>query len=183
MWFIALSLQALMLVHTALLLGYETSFRGDLLELLLLAATTVASFWVLVKVSFQRSPRWLKTIYVLNGVGLWPLALAAVLMALGMYATDPIGSFQSPNGTSVTLKEHMGLLGCSIHPYIVQNMFEHPVDRRDQYIHCFTPTGPFTVKDASWSADETQLTLTVERQESDGSHVYVEDYTFQLTSE
>ncbi|MGF1520793.1 MAG: hypothetical protein ACFBSF_00555 [Leptolyngbyaceae cyanobacterium] len=183
MWFVALSLQALTLIHTVLWLCYRTSLRGDTLELLLVAVTAIASFWVLLKVSFQRSPRWLKTMYVLNGVGLWPLALAAVLMALGMYATHTIGSFKSPNGISVTLKEHTGLLGCSIYPYIVQNMFERHIYRSDHYIYCFTPTGSFTVKDTSWSADETKLILTVERQENESSHTDVEDYAFQLTSE
>lgn len=170
MLLLALSLQALLFTHMVFLLRHGISLKGDVLEILLLVATIIVTGWVIAKISFQRSPGWLRGIYILNCFGVIPLGLTVVLMGLCMYATITFGTFEAPSGTLITLKEHAGLLGCSVRPYIVQGMFEHLIYRKDNDIFCFTPSGSKTVGAVRWSPNETQLILTLDQ----------EDYTFEL---
>ncbi|MEO1094701.1 MAG: hypothetical protein AAFX01_07350 [Cyanobacteria bacterium J06638_28] len=170
MWLIALSLQALLFTHMVLLFRYGISLKGDALEILLLIATMIATGWVIAKVSFQRSPPWLKSIYILNCMGAMPIAGTIAVMGLFMYATNTFGTFEAPSGTVITLKEHGGLLGCSVHPYVIQGVLEHHIDQEDNYVFCFMPLDSDSVEAVRWSPDETQLTLTVDEDE----------YTFEL---
>ena len=84
-------------------------------------------------------------------------------MALLMYVTYPMDTFQSERGAIVTLKEHSGLLGCSIHPYRVTRPMEQLIYQGDNYIHCFQlGTGQPAITAARWSDDETHLTITAD---------------------
>lgn len=99
----------------------------------------------------------------------------AVIMGLLIYSTSTLGKFKAPSGTRITLKSHSGLLGCSVHPYVIQGITEHLVFQEDNFIHCFTflderPIKPRPVDAVSWSPDEAQLILTIDQ----------EDYSFEL---
>ncbi|MEM0982279.1 MAG: hypothetical protein AAGH78_18675, partial [Cyanobacteria bacterium P01_H01_bin.58] len=170
MWFVALSLQALLFTHMVFLLRHGISLKGDGLEIWLLVATIIATGWVIAKVSFQRSPGWLKGIYIVNCLGAIPIGLTIGLMGLLMYATNTFGTFEAPSGTVITLKEHGGLLGCSVYPYVIQGIFEHRILQEDNYVFCFRPLESDSVEAVRWNPDETQLMLTVDQ----------EDYIFEL---
>lgn len=173
---LALGLQALLLTHTVLLFNYGISLRGDGLELLLLITTLVISVLVLFRGAFQR-PRWFQGLYILNCIGFVPLVLSAMVMGLGIYATDPIDTFVAPSGTQIALKNHAGLLGCSVDPYLVEGVIERSIYRKDNHIYCFnshSAPSSFTIEAAQWSPDETQLTVTVNRGGENN------DYTFEV---
>ncbi|MEO0534935.1 MAG: hypothetical protein AAF215_13845 [Cyanobacteria bacterium P01_A01_bin.123] len=171
---LATSLQVLLFTHMVLVLRYGISLRGNGLEILLLIATIVLSIQALFKVSFKRSPRWLKGLYIANCIGLLPLWLTATIMGFCIHGTPIVGTFDAPSGTRITLKQHIGLLGCSVRPYIIQGVVERRIYHEDNYVFCalaFTESKPIEV--VRWSPNETQLILTIDQ----------EDYTFEVAPE
>ena len=121
---LALALQGLLLANFGLVFYYNISLRGEGLEIVLLSTTTVVSLWALFQVSWSRSPRWLKSLYALNCIALLLLPWIAMLMGLGFYAVDPLGTFESPSGTQITLNNHAGIVGRSIEPYRIVGLIE-----------------------------------------------------------
>jgi hypothetical protein len=162
MGYLALLLQAMLFIHLFMVVRWGISLRGNGWELGLLAIAAITSMIFLIR-PLIKAPvrRWQRGLYGLNLFCLIPLLLTAALMALSMYATHPMGTFQSEQGAIVTLKEHRGLLGCSIHPYRVTGPMEQLIDQGDNYIHCFQlGTGEPPITAAHWNDDQTQLTIT-----------------------
>ncbi|MEM7794547.1 MAG: hypothetical protein AAF579_08845 [Cyanobacteria bacterium P01_C01_bin.118] len=168
----ALSLQVLLFIHLILLFQYEMSLRGEGLEVLLLITTIAISVKVIFYSRVEQSSRWIKNLYLLNCFGQLPIWLSATVMVLFIYVTDTIGAFQSPSGTYIVLKSQSGLLGCSVHPYIVQGLFEQRLYQED-YVSCFNFLDTKIAK-TTWNSDETNLTVSVEATGED-------EYTFNLT--
>lgn len=163
---LTISLQILLFAHLVLALHYGISLRGHGLEILLLIVTIILSIQVLLRVSFKRSPRWKKNLYLVNCVNLLPLWLTATVMAFCIHGTPTVGTFDAPSGTRVTLKQHIGLLGCSVRPYIIHGAVERYIYREDNYIHCgstFMESKPIEV--VRWNPNETQLILIAEQEE------------------
>ncbi|MEM9008641.1 MAG: hypothetical protein AAGE59_34675 [Cyanobacteria bacterium P01_F01_bin.86] len=182
---LALGLQALVLTGMVLVTHYGISLRGEMLEVGLIIATVIVSVWAVSQLAILRQPRvpkWFKALYWINCLGIVPLAFATLMLGLGLYSVKPLGVFESPSGTQIALKEHIGLLGCSVYPYRIQGAIEQHIANRDNAVPCFTVSGLFTIKDVRWNPDETQLILTVAIQRSVNSDPSTEDYTFELTT-
>lgn len=170
----ALILQGLLFTHLVFARQYGISLRGEGLEILLLITAIVVSVGAVFRVRFQKSPRWLKSLYILNGINFVPLGVTMLLMAFSLYATDPVGTYVAPNGTRITLKNHAGLLGCSVHPYRIDGILEHFIDQGENYIFCFDAIDSTRIEAVRWSPDETQLVLTLNQAG------YIEDQIFVL---
>ncbi|MDA0672374.1 MAG: hypothetical protein O3C67_01525 [Cyanobacteria bacterium] len=170
--YLALLLQSALLLNLWTTLRWGLSLRGEAWEWGLLAIAAIASTLFLSRPPQGHWSRWQRRLYGLNLFCLIPLLLTAALMAVLMYAIHPMGTFQSGQGAIVTLKEHAGLLGCSIHPYRVTGPMERLIDQGDNYIHCFQlGTDQPAITTTRWNDDQTQLTLSAAG----------ETYTFNLT--
>ncbi|NJN20055.1 MAG: hypothetical protein HC812_01120 [Leptolyngbya sp. RL_3_1] len=171
---LALVLQGLLFANFAFAFQYGISLRGDGLEILLLVATAVVGILALLRVSWSRWPSWLQSLYVLNCINLVLLLWVAVLMGLGIYAVRPVATFKAPSGTQIILKNHAGLLGCTIDPYRIEGILERRIDHRENDTFCLNIATRDQIEAVRWSSDETQLILTLNR---DGT---IKDHTFEL---
>ncbi|NER82610.1 MAG: hypothetical protein F6K42_24235 [Leptolyngbya sp. SIO1D8] len=142
------------------------SLRGNGLEILLLVATIITSIQALLRTPLQRSTQWRKVLYWVNCLGLLPLCLSALLMGLLIYGTPAVGTFAAPSGTRISLKQHIGLLGCQVHSYRIQGAIEHHLNHRGNTVSCWPAFAESKPIDSwRWNVDETQLILTIEETE------------------
>lgn len=176
---LAIALQILLYIHLGLGIRYGISLRGDGLEILLLVATIIMSVQSLFRVSSERSPRWRKGLYIANCIGILPLCLTTIIMVLGfiLNLTPTIGTFEAPSSTRITLKQDNGWLGgCSAAPYIIRGITEQHIYREENFAlqgNALCTLDKMQIEAVRWSPDETQLILTIDR----------EDYTLEVTPE
>lgn len=176
---LAIALQILLFTHLGLGIRYGISLRGDGLEILLLVATIIFSVQSVFRVSFERSPWWRKGLYIANCIGILPLCLTTIIMVLGfiLNPTPIVGTFETPSGTRITLKQDTGWLGgCSADPYIVRGITEQHIYREENAAlqgDVLCTLDEMQIEAVRWSPDETQLILTIAQ----------EDYTLEVTPE
>jgi hypothetical protein len=98
MGYLALLLQAMLFIHLFMVVRWGISLWGNAWELGLLAIAAIASTIFLIRPPQAPVRRWQRGLYGLNLFCLIPLLLTAALMALLMYGTHPMGTFQSGQG-------------------------------------------------------------------------------------
>ncbi|MEO1211131.1 MAG: hypothetical protein AAFX78_16520 [Cyanobacteria bacterium J06638_20] len=174
---VAIALQILLFTHLGLGIRYGITLRGDGLEILLLVATIILSVQSLFRVSSERSPWWRKGLYIANCIGILPLFLTTIIMVLGfiLNPTPTIGTFETPSGNQITLKQDTGWLGgCSVDPYIIRGITEQHIYREENAAlqgDVLCNLGEMQIEAVRWSPDETQLILTIDQ----------EDYRLEVT--